>query len=91
MMCVEVLVVLNAAWGSPRPSARVAAFWNVRLGGEGDLAVLGPAAGDAGVPGLAGGDHGVELSQDRGGDHGLRLGGLQPVGVPVVRCRYRLA
>ena len=39
--------------------------------------VLVAVGGDLGVPGSAGGDHGVQVSQDRGGDHGLGLGGLE--------------
>jgi hypothetical protein len=39
--------------------------------------------GDDRVPGLPGGDHGVELTQDRGGGDGLRLGGPQLVLLPA--------
>ena len=46
--------------------------------------VLGPllytVSGDVRVPGVPGGDNGVQLPPDRGGDDGLGLGGLEPVG-----------
>jgi hypothetical protein len=41
-------------------------------GGECLGGVLGAVRGDGWVLGLAGGDDGVQVPQDRGGDHGLR-------------------
>ena len=46
-----------------------------RSGGDGAALSSGAAGGDDRVPGLAGGDDGVQVTQDRGRDHGLRLGG----------------
>src|SRR3954447_23308142 len=78
MMSVEVPVVLNAAQGSPRPSASIR--HDVMSGGEvGGGLGSGAVGGDVGVPGLAGGDDGMQVSQDRGGDHGLGLGWLELV------------
>src|SRR5262245_14217166 len=78
------LGVLNAAEGSPRPSwwTRDASRWGCGLGGhrlEGFLA--GAVGGDVGAPGLAAGDDGVQLPQDRGGDHGLGLDRFELVGL----------
>ncbi len=39
----------------------------------------GSAGGDRRIPALAGGDDGVQLPQDCRGDHGLGLGGGEPV------------
>ena len=52
-------------------------------GGECLRGVLGAVRGDGWVPGLAGGDDGVQVPQDRGGDHGLRLGRGELVVLPA--------
>lgn len=45
-------------------------------GGRGWLEWCSAAVGgDGGVPGPTGADHGMQVPQDRGGDHGLSLGG----------------
>ena len=43
-------------------------------GGQGDVGLFDATGSDLWVPGSAGGDHGVQMSQDRAGDHGLGLG-----------------
>src|SRR5512145_147700 len=71
---------LHAAEGSPRPS-----WWTrdaVRLCGhpaERRRLAAGAVGGDLGIPGLAGADDGMELAQDRAGQDGLGLGGLELV------------
>src|SRR3954452_10481127 len=78
MMSVEVL-------GGPQCRAGLApavSFCAVttRSGSEcGGPPRSGAVSSDLGVPDLPGGDHSVDVAQDRGGDHGLSLGGLEPV------------
>src|SRR3954467_5450088 len=78
MMSVEVL-------GGPQCRAGLApavSFGAVttRSGSEcGGPPRSGAVSSDLGVPDLPGGDHSVDVAQDRGGDHGLSLGGLESV------------
>jgi hypothetical protein len=70
-------VVLNAAQGSPGRQLCTATMTSgSELGGP---PRSGAVSGDLGVPDLPGGDHSMDVAQDRGGDHGLSLGGLEPV------------
>jgi hypothetical protein len=70
-------VVLNAAQGSPgRQLCAATTTSGSELGGP---PRSGAVSGDLGVPDFPGGDHSMDVAQDRGGDHGLSLGGLEPV------------
>lgn len=71
-------LVLNAAQGLARPSTLIGYD---RCSGDEVGGHLGAGAmgGDLRVPGLTGGDHRVQVPQDRGDEHGLRLGGLELV------------
>jgi hypothetical protein len=72
---------LNAAEGSSRPSAWIAAA--ECSGGECLRGVLGAVRGDGWVLGLPGSDDGVQVPQDRDGDHGLCLGRGELVVLPA--------
>ena len=70
-------MVLNAAQGSPGRQLCTATMTSgSELGGP---PRSGAVSGDLGVPDLPGGDHSMDVAQDRGGDHGLSLGRLEPV------------
>lgn len=57
-------------------------------GGDGHhRGMFGAVGGDDRVPGLAGGDDGVQLPQDRCGDHGLGLGYV-PLRRHILICRW---
>jgi hypothetical protein len=85
MMSVEISVCLNAAEGSPRPLLYPLRL--TRSGGEPGwcLLVSGAVGGDVRVPRLAGADDRVQLAQEGGGEHGLRLCRYELVVLPGVR------
>jgi hypothetical protein len=75
MMCVEITCCVSMPRGAG-PDRLLDAGRDVTVSGrDGCLPAIASSVGrDVWVPGAAGGDDRVQLPQDRGGDHGLRLG-----------------
>ena len=82
-------MVLDAASGSPRPSA-IACASEAKVRRPRQVGCLGSAGRDDGVR-VAGGDHGMQLAKQRGGERGLGHSRGELVVLAAGRCRYRVA